>query len=270
MAFDPLRGVTTLFGGTRPGSALFADTWDWDGTTWMQRSVVGPTARSGHAMAFDAAHGVLVLFGGVAPPTTPSETWTWDGSAWTRLDGLDISGTTSHGMAYDAARGRMVVFGGCFLCPFASGATFEWDGIAQANPGRAAAYGAACGAPLLFLAPRQRPILGRTASVRVTNVPAAGALLSLGLSAAQAGGASLPLALDPWGLPGCSLLQSCDAPAEPTTTVGTTTADYGFAVPSWPGLLGTQLHLQAYALSPTANAAGVVLSNGVTWTFGDA
>ena len=62
-----LRGVTVLFGGYDDDINL-GDTWEYDGTSWMQRSPVGnPPARRWHAISFDSAQGVTVLFGGYWP-----------------------------------------------------------------------------------------------------------------------------------------------------------------------------------------------------------
>jgi hypothetical protein len=84
MCFDSVRNKTVLFAGHgRPAdeTALFADTWEWDGVDWTQVQDSGPAARSGHAMCFDQAHGRAVLFGG----GTASDTWQWDGSLWTHV-----------------------------------------------------------------------------------------------------------------------------------------------------------------------------------------
>jgi hypothetical protein len=60
MAYDPLRGVTVLFGG-RSGeeedSVPLGDVWEWDGLQWTERDDLTdvPTPRSHLAMAFDPA-----------------------------------------------------------------------------------------------------------------------------------------------------------------------------------------------------------------------
>jgi hypothetical protein len=63
MAYDADRQRVVLFGR---GSAFFSETWEWDGTTWLQRlPVTSPPARlTGNAMAYDAARQRLVLFNG--------------------------------------------------------------------------------------------------------------------------------------------------------------------------------------------------------------
>jgi hypothetical protein len=60
------------------------ETWTWDGTTWAQLDVVGPTPDccpiEGSAMA--ALGGEVLLFGGATYGVILGETVTWDGTAW--------------------------------------------------------------------------------------------------------------------------------------------------------------------------------------------
>jgi hypothetical protein len=85
MAYDEHRKVTVLFGGgnpqcTSPG-ALNADTWEYDGRTWLEVTTVGaPKARFLAAMVYDRARRRMVLFGGSAPtsdPITQGISWTY-------------------------------------------------------------------------------------------------------------------------------------------------------------------------------------------------
>lgn len=120
MAYDSLRGVTVLFGGSPQN-----DTWEWDGQQWTLRSTTGPTPRSRHAMAFDAARGVTTLFGGQASFSKLRDTWEWDGSSWTeRIVELGPSERSRHAMWYDSAAGRTLLFGGSE----SSDETWSWDG----------------------------------------------------------------------------------------------------------------------------------------------
>lgn len=48
-AMATLNGKAILFGGA--ASSRLSDTWEWDGTRWSGRNVVGPSWRSRHAMA---------------------------------------------------------------------------------------------------------------------------------------------------------------------------------------------------------------------------
>jgi len=68
MAYDSERSVVVMFGGyyrdNQLGSQLLSDSWEWDGESWRQVSLEGPSARNSHAMAYDSTRGFVVLFGG--------------------------------------------------------------------------------------------------------------------------------------------------------------------------------------------------------------
>lgn len=58
-----------LFGGS--GSAVWSDTWEWDGTSWIQRfPSFSPSERTGHSLVFDSSRNRIVLFGGDYHPDT--------------------------------------------------------------------------------------------------------------------------------------------------------------------------------------------------------
>lgn len=110
MVYDPLRGVTVLYGGLGDGAYL-DDTWEYDGRTWRRVDGDSPPARDAHAAAFDARRGVVVLFGGFGSPPR-DDTWIYDG-AWTRLDPpTSPPGRSQHSMAFDERRGVIVMHGG--------------------------------------------------------------------------------------------------------------------------------------------------------------
>ena len=65
MVFDTAQGVTILFGGrTSVFGNHYSDTWEWDGTDWIQRSTTGPFERGDAAMAYDPVRNVTTLYGG--------------------------------------------------------------------------------------------------------------------------------------------------------------------------------------------------------------
>lgn len=69
VAYDPVRGVTVLFGGMDAQALTdYADTWEWNGTKWSPRIMTGtvPMARRSAAIAYDEARAQLVLFGGAS------------------------------------------------------------------------------------------------------------------------------------------------------------------------------------------------------------
>jgi len=52
-----------LFGGA-DGLNYFGDTWQFNGSSWTQLQVAGPSGRYLGPMVFDSARGVAVLYGG--------------------------------------------------------------------------------------------------------------------------------------------------------------------------------------------------------------
>jgi hypothetical protein len=132
MVYDPARQRILLFGGMLLGGARGGlatdDTWEWDGTTWLQRAPLSrPPSRAFHGMAYDAARQRVVLFGGttISPPPPLSDTWEWDGATWLqRAPATSPPARSSFAMTYDAARQRVILFGGGGMND-----TWEWDGM---------------------------------------------------------------------------------------------------------------------------------------------
>ncbi|MFH1109499.1 MAG: kelch repeat-containing protein [Planctomycetota bacterium] len=120
MAYDNVRGVTVLFGGSATimsfgAPSLLADTWEWNGTNWGARTPpAAPSARCWHTMAY-GTQGTTVLFGGYTA-SGGGDTWQWNGTNWTQPT-LPLSPPPRiiSAMAYDSARGAMVLFGGALL-----------------------------------------------------------------------------------------------------------------------------------------------------------
>jgi pimeloyl-ACP methyl ester carboxylesterase len=116
MAYDAGRGVTVLFGGGRSaGSTTFNDTWEWDGSTWRQRSpTLAPAARWAHTLTYDTRRNRMILFGGLTGNTSAfNDTWEYDGVNWAQIvTPMSPAARWDHGMVYDPARDTMVLFGG--------------------------------------------------------------------------------------------------------------------------------------------------------------
>jgi hypothetical protein len=132
MAYDSRRGRVVLFAGANEYDFVdFADTWEWDGTSWIQRTpITSPPRRFAHAMAYDAARGRVVLFGGFDffSGIALSDTWEWDGNTWIETTPATAPPARSrHAMAYDAVRQRVLLFGGVGD-EGPVGDTWEWDG----------------------------------------------------------------------------------------------------------------------------------------------
>jgi hypothetical protein len=112
VAYDQHRARVVLFGGYYrgpSGTVRLGDTWEWDGTRWIQMAGDGPSPRNGAAMAYDARRQRVVLFGGSG---ASRETWEWDGSRWLQRDAGEVEGRFNPAMIFDRARGLVVRFGG--------------------------------------------------------------------------------------------------------------------------------------------------------------
>ncbi len=134
MAYDSARGVTVLFGGytgtpVDEPAGWNNETWEWDGTTWTQRLVSGPSPRMWHAMAYDSKRGVVVLFGGtvITGNGFDNETWEWNGIAWTQRPVTGPSARAKHAMAFNSGRNVCVLVGGD-AAGTPSGDVWEWNG----------------------------------------------------------------------------------------------------------------------------------------------
>jgi glyoxylase-like metal-dependent hydrolase (beta-lactamase superfamily II) len=127
--FDARRRRAVLFGG-RDGPRSNG-TWEWDGSIWRERAIVGPSARHSHGMVFDSRRGRTMLFGGFDSTGFRGDTWEFDGTSWQKMADTGPAPRAAFGMAYDSARGRTVLFGGGrdFADPVFTD-TWEWDGRA--------------------------------------------------------------------------------------------------------------------------------------------
>jgi hypothetical protein len=135
MAYDSLRQRTVLFGG-RAGSTHFAQTWEYDGTTWGLRTTGGPAGRIHSAMAFDSARGVSVLYAGRddTASTTFADTWEWNGASWVQRAITSPPGPRfEHAMVFDSFRQRCVLTGGRLQSGGDVTTTWEWDGATWTN-----------------------------------------------------------------------------------------------------------------------------------------
>jgi hypothetical protein len=139
-----------------------------------------------------------------------------------------------------------------------------------ATPSSAVVVGAGCGSPPLQLTarPAAPPVVGGAARATIANAPTATCLVAAGFHILQVGPFNLPLALDPFGMPGCVLRHSADVADLPTTPAGSG-FEYALPIPNQPTRLGLTLRLQAYANAPGYNAAQTIVSNRLDWRIGD-
>jgi hypothetical protein len=153
--------MITLFGGQDNRSrTVFGDTWEWDGSDWLQRSpLLAPSPRWGHAMAHDSRRGRTVLFGGGDQSATVDDTWEWDGFTWRVVLPPTRPGPRyGHAMAFDEKRGVVVLFGGAYSIT-ELGDTWEWDGAVWTRRATSAAISARLHHRMVYDVARERILL---------------------------------------------------------------------------------------------------------------
>lgn len=112
MAFDAATQRVVLFGGSDGSSARNAETWEWDGVAWQQRTpATVPPGRWQHAMAHVPALGGVLIHGGNTPTAT-GDLWLWSGGNWRDLTGADTPALAGHAMAFHEGLQHLVVNGG--------------------------------------------------------------------------------------------------------------------------------------------------------------
>ena len=132
LVYDQARDEVLGFGGYSTATmAPLGDTWVFDGATWTQRPVAGPTPRSLCAAAYDDVRQRIVLFGGTTVPFSPTllnDTWEWNGSVWAQVVTPQSPPPRMLAtMAHDPLRQRMVMVGSSWAgSPPA--ALWEYDG----------------------------------------------------------------------------------------------------------------------------------------------
>src|SRR4051812_18878914 len=118
MAYDSVRGVTVLSAFVKGTPTPPAQTWEWDGSSWVQVDDMGPQAA--YLVYVPDKHACLACqnVGGKG-------TWERKDGLWTQL--ADTGPDYVAGMAYDTTRSRAVAVA---FRPSAAIETWEWDGQA--------------------------------------------------------------------------------------------------------------------------------------------
>lgn len=118
MAVFPSSKVV-LFGGVTNliGPVISAQTWEWDGTTWLLKApATTPTARTTHAMIFDDDDLVIRMIcgqNGALASDLVREVWEWDGSDWSlKSDLIAPDALREMAVAYDTVRRTIIMMGG--------------------------------------------------------------------------------------------------------------------------------------------------------------
>ncbi|MCX5691581.1 MAG: immunoglobulin domain-containing protein [Planctomycetota bacterium] len=124
VAFDTNRGRLVVFGGLDAAAATrrLSDTWEFDGTTWHQVNIAGPSGRSHVHLAFDEHRGTCLLVGGEATSGSLFDTWEYDGNSWVQK--LATGSPEAEVTTYSQQSQRVL------MRPASSTTTFEWTGSA--------------------------------------------------------------------------------------------------------------------------------------------
>lgn len=117
LAYDTFRNQIVLFGGYHFNGAdatYYNDTWEWNGSEWLSRSVASPPpGRSGHALIYAISQRRVLLIGGTGPQSISDIVWSWDGTSWQALaDPAVPTPRVAFGMAYRPSACQIRLFGG--------------------------------------------------------------------------------------------------------------------------------------------------------------
>lgn len=118
MAYDEERDRVVLFGGGN-NVDVFGDTWEFDGTSWEQRSPsTEPMPRYHPRMVYDPIGKRSLLFGGNHLEPF-NDLWAWDGTDWTEVtpDGDAPAPRNRAAATWDEKRHRMLIYGGTTTYP---------------------------------------------------------------------------------------------------------------------------------------------------------
>lgn len=307
LAYDALGDRVILYGGYSASGPL-ADTWAWSASTgWYPIfGAVNPGGRAYFGMCYAGPEFGVVMHGGDGWNGQNRTTWSLMGNIWRRvptglwyqayhslvwdplsgfLHAVGGYGSNVHEMVFTAEgwfmprtagvsppSGAACVFDSArqrFVCvDVVSGRTFAFDLNAVVASG--VPFGLGCGAQGAALAQVSggEPRLGGMAVVQASNCASGVGLLAYGVSNSNYGSIPLPSPLFGAGMGGCELLVSIDG-----YVVGQAAASgiitFGVSVPSIPDLLGAKLYAQAFVVESGANSAGLVVTNGIDWTFGN-
>lgn len=109
MAYDPNIARVVLFGGyDDTGDVEYADTWEYDGSTWspISTATVVPHRRF-HHLAFDGERQRIVMAGGYDGTSEVGETWEYVAGNW--VETTPPVSPRGGPMAYDARRHRLLM-----------------------------------------------------------------------------------------------------------------------------------------------------------------
>jgi hypothetical protein len=227
-------------------------------TAWWSWHDFNPAAAGSGAVKFEEVGSMVYI--------------TWDG-VYT-FSGTTAADANTLQFQFNTANGDVgVVFNSVSPSPGTSTGSNLWlvgysTGGPNLDPG---SMDLATGLPIvtgpdlyaLALAAAPRPVLGTTYTYTVSNIPAGSVISALLLSLVQGN-----VDMTGMGAPGCFQLVDLSL-ASTSLLFGGPTATYPVALPSNLALIGLKFHGQAASLVSSANALGVITSNGMRSTISD-
>ncbi|MHC5064072.1 MAG: Kelch repeat-containing protein [Planctomycetota bacterium] len=285
MVTDTLRDRIVLFGGTDQERRFLTqlttrsnETWEWDGANWTLRNpLVVPGRRRSFGMAFDSVLGRTIVAYGISGNRWLGDTWAWDGSTWTSIIPFGDPKPSARGavqLVENPNAGRMMMFGGDVIQPLPGQLLETWE-LSSPEVAGFSSFGSGCSGseavPSLKGVAGSRPVLDQDWQLRLTDLPLSPATLAigvLGFSKDHWGALPLPIALDPLGAPGCSLLVSFNRSSESLPINAAGTADLVVAIPSSSALVGLEIYLQGFVVDSGANPLGVSASGAIEARIG--
>ncbi|MFT3683465.1 MAG: kelch repeat-containing protein [Phycisphaerales bacterium] len=116
LVYDAARNVTVLYGGllepaTIGAPAFLSDLWEFNGTTWTQRTTgSGPGPLAYACATYHAPSGGVLVYGGQAF-TMSSQMWVWNGTAWSSLPTSGPGEQGNASLLHDPVAGKLTLFG---------------------------------------------------------------------------------------------------------------------------------------------------------------
>jgi cysteine-rich repeat protein len=115
IVYDEKRHQIVQFGGLSSGLPT-AQTWIFDGTTWMQRTPASsPPPRANGQLVYDTEHSTVLAFAcqNTSLSALANDLWSWDGTTWTELHPAHMPPPRNYEtIGYDRIRHQLVVTGG--------------------------------------------------------------------------------------------------------------------------------------------------------------
>jgi hypothetical protein len=247
MVYDAGRAATVLFGGFHPDSStVYGDTWEYDGSQWVERSFATPPApRYRAAAAYDSRRQRVLVYGGFNGQNLLTQTLEFTGDEWRQLPiAAGSQFATEQYAGFDPQRNRFVTFGG-FGASFGN-QTWEFTG---ANGAIFGSFGHGCPTSAgIATIQASAPRLGQSFDLVAAPIPGntTFVLFAQGYSANTFNGGPLPLSLAPFGLPDCALEVAGIGTYGVVVGTGAGSAGFGFTIPNLPGLLNVLYYVQAF------------------------